>query len=176
VMPKCGDHLCSYPALPLDDRHACALCLIELHGLCGVFYQEHSIRFQNICNKCKKREEMEKRLTEKNLGKPTGISRPQRQAISTPIMNYQRPPEDDDDDETTLSQSPMFQPKRSPRLAALNKQKVDDVAKAQRKVDDVAKAPALPGNKASLPQFHPVTVLMQQQVEPSQLTEVILAT
>lgn len=175
-MPKCGDHLCSYPALPLDDRHACALCLIELHGLCGVFYQEHSIKYQNICNKCKKREQMEKRLKEKNQEKPTGIPKPQRQAISTPNMNNPRPPEEDDDSETTLGQSPMFQPKRSPRLAALNKQKVNEVAKAQQKADEVAKAPAPPGNKSSLPPFPPVTVLKERQVELSQLTEVIPAT
>ncbi len=42
--------------------------------------------------------------------------------------------------------------------------------------DEVVKAPAPPGNKASLPLFPPVTVLKQQHVELSQLTEVIPAT
>jgi hypothetical protein len=37
IMPKCGDHLCCWQDLPLDNRHACAHCDIELHGPCVVF-------------------------------------------------------------------------------------------------------------------------------------------
>ncbi len=69
----------------------------------------------------RKENRWKKRLKEKNQEKPTGIPRPQRQAISTPNMNNPCPPEEDDDDEIILGQSPMFQPKHSPRLAALNK-------------------------------------------------------
>ncbi len=53
-MPSCYKRSnCKAPPLPLDNRHACALCKNELHGICGYFYQEESIRFQNVCGLCK---------------------------------------------------------------------------------------------------------------------------
>jgi outer membrane biosynthesis protein TonB len=53
-MPSCYERSnCKAPSLPLDNRHACALCESELHGICGYFYQEESIRFQNVCGLCK---------------------------------------------------------------------------------------------------------------------------
>jgi hypothetical protein len=53
-MPPCGEKLsCKANCLPLDGHHACALCVVELHGICGHFYQEESIKFHNICMLCK---------------------------------------------------------------------------------------------------------------------------
>jgi len=53
-MPPCGEkHGCKDNSLPLVGHHACALCVVELHGICGNFYQEESIKFQNICTLCK---------------------------------------------------------------------------------------------------------------------------
>jgi hypothetical protein len=51
-MPACGDHRCCFQALPLDGRHACDRCNVELHGVCGVFYSEESLKYQNICHRC----------------------------------------------------------------------------------------------------------------------------
>jgi hypothetical protein len=54
-MPACGDKSsCKNNSLPLDDgHHACSLCDVELHGICGRFYNEDSIKHQNICSLCK---------------------------------------------------------------------------------------------------------------------------
>ena len=53
-MPACGEgDGCKDKSLPCDGRHGCALCEVELHGICGFFYNEDSIKFQNICTKCK---------------------------------------------------------------------------------------------------------------------------
>jgi hypothetical protein len=53
-MPACIDEdFCKDSSLPLDGHHASALCLRELHGICGRFYNEDSIKFQNICFSCK---------------------------------------------------------------------------------------------------------------------------
>ncbi len=51
-MPSCEEQQCKAPSLPLDGRHACALCECELHGICGSFYQDDSIKYQNICTLC----------------------------------------------------------------------------------------------------------------------------
>jgi hypothetical protein len=53
TMPACIDEeFCKEHSLPLDGHHACALCHQELHGICGRFYNEDSIKFQNICFSC----------------------------------------------------------------------------------------------------------------------------
>jgi len=53
-MPACGEKFgCKANSLPLNGCHACALCVVELHGICRHFYQEESIKFQNICMLCK---------------------------------------------------------------------------------------------------------------------------
>ena len=53
-MPACGEgSSCKDTSLPLDGRHGCALCEVEIHGICGFFYNEDSIKFQNMCTKCK---------------------------------------------------------------------------------------------------------------------------
>lgn len=52
TMLVCGDQLCCHQALPLDGRQAwapaCALCEVELHDFCGVFYQEDTASSINI--------------------------------------------------------------------------------------------------------------------------------
>jgi hypothetical protein len=109
IMPLCGDHLCHHQGLPLDGRHACALCDIDLHGLCGVFYQEESIKYQNICKKCKKLEGMDKRLREKcreEQTMPHGKAQALENAPTTHRNNQPATP-GDDDDETTFP-SPIF--------------------------------------------------------------------
>jgi hypothetical protein len=53
-MPACGGKSsCKDNSLPLDGHHACSLCDVELHGICGHFYNEDSIKHQNICSLCK---------------------------------------------------------------------------------------------------------------------------
>ena len=53
-MPSCceGDQ-CKFKELLIDGCHVCALCRKEMHGICGHFYNEGSIRWQNICTCCK---------------------------------------------------------------------------------------------------------------------------
>jgi hypothetical protein len=53
-VPACGNgSTCKDKLLPLDSHHACSLCDIELHGICGCFYNKDSIKCQNICLDCK---------------------------------------------------------------------------------------------------------------------------
>jgi hypothetical protein len=51
-MPQCGGKPCNFPNLPLLSYHACALCRCELHGPCGIFFSEQSIKFKNVCHPC----------------------------------------------------------------------------------------------------------------------------
>jgi hypothetical protein len=52
-MPSCGDgSKCTIPDLPLDNGHHCPFFEMELRGVCGVFYNEDSIRFQHLCSSC----------------------------------------------------------------------------------------------------------------------------
>jgi hypothetical protein len=51
-MPECGADPCTNTSLPLNGIHGCALCKVELHGTCGVFYLDESIKYQNICHCC----------------------------------------------------------------------------------------------------------------------------
>ena len=51
-MPQCGGKPCNFPDLPLLGYHACALCRCDLHGPCGIFFSEQSIKFQNVCHPC----------------------------------------------------------------------------------------------------------------------------
>jgi hypothetical protein len=53
-MPECGADPCTNTSLPLNGIHGCALCKVELHGPCGVFYSNESIKYQNICHRCHK--------------------------------------------------------------------------------------------------------------------------
>ena len=53
-MPECGADPCTNTSLPLNGIHGCALCKVELHGPCGVFYSNESIKYQNICHRCRK--------------------------------------------------------------------------------------------------------------------------
>jgi hypothetical protein len=52
-MPSCceGDQ-CKFKELLIDGCHVCALCRKEMHGICDHFYNEGSIRWQNICTCC----------------------------------------------------------------------------------------------------------------------------
>jgi hypothetical protein len=53
-MPACIDaEFCKDSSLPVDGHHACTNCGGELHGICGLFYNEDSIKFQNSCFDCK---------------------------------------------------------------------------------------------------------------------------
>ncbi len=53
-MPACYEEaLCKDNSLPLNGRHSCGACDSELHGFCGSFYNEDSIKSQNICTKCR---------------------------------------------------------------------------------------------------------------------------
>ncbi len=51
-MLKCEVFKCVFQSLSLNGRHGCALCDIELRGLCSIYYQDNSIMFQNICHHC----------------------------------------------------------------------------------------------------------------------------
>jgi hypothetical protein len=51
-MPECGGKPCTHANLPLLGNHGCALCKCKLHGPCGVFFSEQSIKYQNICYEC----------------------------------------------------------------------------------------------------------------------------
>jgi hypothetical protein len=51
-MPQCGGKPCNFPDLPLLGYHGCAICRCELHGPCGIFFSEQSIKFQNVCHPC----------------------------------------------------------------------------------------------------------------------------
>jgi hypothetical protein len=54
IMSACYEEaLCKDNSLPLDGRHSCGTCDSELHGICGCFYNEDSIKRQNIGMKCK---------------------------------------------------------------------------------------------------------------------------
>jgi hypothetical protein len=47
--PACSDgSTCKDKLLPLDGHHACRLCDVKLHGICGHFYNKDSIKYQNI--------------------------------------------------------------------------------------------------------------------------------
>jgi len=50
-MPSCGDPRCCRQALPLNGTHYCAVCDVELHDICGSFYQD-DIKYKNICYRC----------------------------------------------------------------------------------------------------------------------------
>jgi hypothetical protein len=53
-MPSCGEgSSCKEKLLPLKGRHACGLCDVKLHRICGCFYNEDNIKYQNICSLCK---------------------------------------------------------------------------------------------------------------------------
>ncbi len=53
-MPSCGEgSSCKDKSLLLVGHHACGLCDVELHGICSRFYNEESIKYQNICTNCK---------------------------------------------------------------------------------------------------------------------------
>jgi hypothetical protein len=50
IMLACGDgSTCKDKSLPLEGHHACALYEVKLHGICSRFYNEDSIKYQNIC-------------------------------------------------------------------------------------------------------------------------------
>jgi hypothetical protein len=53
-MPECGANPCTNSSLPVNGNHACSICKVELHGPCGVFFLDESIKYQNICHVCKK--------------------------------------------------------------------------------------------------------------------------
>ena len=50
-MPSCGDPRCCRQTLPLNGTHYCAVCDVELHDICGSFYQD-DIKYKNICYRC----------------------------------------------------------------------------------------------------------------------------
>ena len=58
IMVCCSDgDKCKHLELPLQGWYFCAHCTAQLHGPCGILYDEDNIEHQNCCHQCNEKEQ-----------------------------------------------------------------------------------------------------------------------